>query len=120
MEGTVWRYVPPTHVQVAGITVRDSAIAELALLLSQAGNSTLAGYVGQTWDRCKPDMHLSERDCADILTALEPAPPAEFQPLYEALRERIGATRCATAPRSLRADASVAGIPTPAASSSGS
>ena len=103
MEGTVWRYVPPTHVQVAGITVRDSAIAELALLLSQAGNSTLAGYVGQTWDRCKPDMHLSERDCADILTALEPAPPAEFQRLHEALRDRMGATRLSNLARELPA-----------------
>jgi hypothetical protein len=93
MEAALWRDVPPTHIQVAGIAVRDSAIAELALLLSEDGNSTLAGYVGQTWDRCRPDMPLTERDCAEILNALEPAPPAGFQPLYEALRERIGATR---------------------------
>jgi hypothetical protein len=92
MEAALWRDVPPTHVQVAGIAVRDKAIADLALRLSQAGNSRLATYVGQTWDRCRPDMPLTNRDCADILTALEPIPPAELQPLYEALRDRIDAT----------------------------
>jgi hypothetical protein len=120
MEAARWRAVPPTHVQVAGVAVRDKAIADLALLLSQARNSALAGYVGQTWDQCRPDMPLRDRDCADILTALEPNPPAELKPLYEALRDRIGATRSATALRSLRDDASLAGAPLPAASNSGS
>ena len=80
MEAALWRDVPPTHVQVAGIAVRDNAIAALALLLSEAGNSTLATYVGQTWDRCRSEMSLNERDCADILAVLEPIPPDDLEP----------------------------------------
>ena len=111
----LWKAVPPTHVQVEGLAIRDSAIAALALLLSEAGNSTLATYVGQTWDHCRPDMPLNDRDCAGIFTVLEPVPPAELQPLYEALCDRIGAIRSATAPPSPRVDASLAGAPIHAA-----
>jgi hypothetical protein len=121
MEAAVSRDVPPTHVQVVGVAIPDKAIADLALLLRQAGNSTLAVYVGQTWDRCRPEMPLNDRDCAEILNALEPAAPAELQPLYEALRDRIGTTRSASAPRPSRADAApLAGAPIPAAGNAGS
>jgi hypothetical protein len=123
MDPALWREAPPTHTQVAGIAVRHKVIADLALLLSQAGKSTLAVHVGQAWDRCWPDIPLDDRECADILSALQPVPPAELQPLYEALRDRIVATgkvASSTTHRPSRPDASSAVAPSPAASSSGS
>ena len=87
-----YRAVPPTHMQVAGIAVPDNAIAHLALLLSEAGKSVLAAYVGAAWDQCRGELPLTDRDCGEILTVLQPAPRADLQPLYEALRDRIGRT----------------------------
>jgi hypothetical protein len=88
-----YRAVPPTHMKVAGIAVADKAIAHLALLLSEAGKSVLAAYVGAAWDQCRPELPLTDRDCGEILTVLQPAPRADLQPLYEALRDRIGRTK---------------------------
>lgn len=88
-----YRTVPPTHTQVAGIAVPDSAIAHLALLLSDAGKSALAAYVGAAWDQCRPELPLTDRDCGDIVAVLQPGPRADLQPLYEALRDRITHTQ---------------------------
>ena len=90
MNNDLWREVPPTHVQVAGIAVRDKVIADLALLLHRRGKSRLAAYVGRAWDRCRPELPLNNRDITDIVTALEPVRSADLQPLYEALLDRIG------------------------------
>jgi hypothetical protein len=98
MDTGLWREVAPTHTQVAGIAVRDKAIADLALLLHRTGRSRLATYVGQAWDRCRPELPLNDRDCTEIVGALQPAPPAELQPLYEALRDHIRANTPTSAP----------------------
>jgi hypothetical protein len=80
MEAALWRDVPPTHVQVAGIAVRDSTITDLALLLSEAGNSTLANTSG------KPGTGVDRR-CLSIprvrrrSAVLEPIRSADVQPL---------------------------------------
>jgi len=36
-----------------------SAIAHLALLLSDAGKPALAAYVGAAWDQCRPELPLT-------------------------------------------------------------
>lgn len=84
-----YRTVPPTHTKVAGVAVPDRAIAHLALLLSEAGKSALAAYVGAAWDQCRPELPLTDRDCSEILSVLQPDPRADLQPLHEALRDRI-------------------------------
>lgn len=87
-----YRALPPTHTQVAGVAVPDSAIAHLALLLSEAGKYPLAAYVGAAWDHCRPELPLRHRDCGEIVAVLEPGRRADLQPLYEALRYRITQT----------------------------
>jgi hypothetical protein len=72
MEAALWRDVPPTHVQVAGIAVRDSTITDLALLLSEAGNSTLANTSGNLGPVSTGDASPS-RECVDILPYSSPS-----------------------------------------------
>jgi hypothetical protein len=91
-----WGAGVPTTIEVAGIDLPDRAIAALALLLMQRGQVALSIYVGQTWDRCRPELPLHDRDCIDVLVALQPARPAELQPLYEALLDGVASASSST------------------------
>ena len=72
VEGATYFVVEPDHESTAevgrvggrgraspGSRLGLSAIAHLALLLSDAGKPALAAYVGAAWDQCRPELPLT-------------------------------------------------------------
>jgi hypothetical protein len=72
-------------VRVAGITVPDSAVAELALRLHRAGEIALSRHVGRAFDQNRGELDLDRPDLEPILATLEDAPPS-LVPIRDALR----------------------------------
>jgi hypothetical protein len=67
-------------MRVAGIQVRDHAVAELAMFLHEAGHSHLAQRIGNAFDTIQRELRLSRRDLP-IVAAFG---LREYSPLDEA------------------------------------
>jgi hypothetical protein len=80
---------PKETIQVAGIEVSATGVADLALRLHRAGQETLGVHVGLAWDRCYEDVQLDERDCVDILAVLDGDAPEHLADLRAALLARV-------------------------------
>ena len=65
------------QMTIAGTQLGDDAVAELALVLHQAGEVDLAHYVGHAIDNGRDVLDLNRRDCDDILRVLD-NPPASL------------------------------------------
>ena len=61
-------------MRVAGIDVKDSAVAELARRLHQAGDIALAIHVGRAVDKVQDELALDPRERESVLRALDDCP----------------------------------------------
>jgi hypothetical protein len=78
---------------VAGIQVRDHAVAELAMLLHEAGHSQLAQRIGNAFDTNQRELRLTRRDLPIALEVLEDCPEELAQLRGALLSQYKGAAR---------------------------
>ena len=84
-------------MKVAGIEMPASAVAELALLLHRAGESSLAQHVGRAVDnnRAEIGLHAGERET--ILRILDD-PPVALKELHASLLQEHATWRRRSTP----------------------
>lgn len=61
-------------MRIAGIDVKDSAVAELARLLHRSGDIALAIHVGRAVDKVLDELSLDIRERESVLRALDDCP----------------------------------------------